>query len=393
MDRPGPLSRRELAIAVSLALLAAPLAFRGAAAGLAAYLLARRLGLGSSAAALAGVSCGGSALVLVGGGWGLGTPPGAVGVGLSLIAVALVSWWSRWSSSRARWLGVPLVVAALLLVAFQLGAPWLALAPDALGVPGRGRGYLGAGDFWARCAAWVPLPTLALALTAALSGRRPVLAAAAFVCFLLALGGWGIATLPSALLLALAAGSGLASTDRPARVAAVLTTAALLAWVARVDAELLDLQRVPGDPPDELVELTRRPRDTYTEARGVVQLAGRVHPSVLAADVRVRLEPGAVPRASQVAVVDGALRFAMDEIDVRDLTSGRRYLSIDLLNESGERLGTRDTATFVVRHPPRPAPVTWLVLLGVALAVPFRRTAWVVVALAALQVAELAWAL
>jgi len=388
-EGPGPLTRRELALAVGVALVVALFEFRTAAAGLGVYLVARQLGLGRPGAALAGVAFGGSGLVLFRPGLELGPRPGLFAVGMLLVAVALVSWWTRWSAVRLRWLGVLPVVAALLFVASLFGAPWLALAPEALGLPGLAHGYLGAGSFALRCGAFVALPAFVLALAAALSGGREGLAAAAFATFLLAVGGGGLACVPSAFLLALLAGYGLESSERPARVAALLITLGLLLWVTRVDAELLELPRVPGDPSDELVVWTVEPEGVLAGPRGL-QLAGRVHPAVGASDLRVRLEPGGIVLPTVVArSTDGALRFTVDELDARGLGNGLGHLSLDVLGSDGERLGTRDTDQFVVRHPPRPASVTWLVLLGLGCTLLPRRLSWFVVILAGVQVAAL----
>jgi hypothetical protein len=382
---------RELVLAAVVALGVALFELGPAATGLGAYLVARHLRIGSLGAALSGVSFGGSGLVLFRPALDVGPRPGVIAVGVLLIAVAFVSSWKRWPAGWARWLGVPLVAAALVFVAQQFGAPWLALAPESLGLPGVGRGYLGTGSFEDRCAAFVSVPTLAFALVAALGRGREGLAAAAFATFLLAVGGWGLAVVPSAFLLALLAGYGLEAFDRKSEVAAVLTCAVLGASVLQVDAELLDVPRPAGDPPDELVERSIEPDGTYFGMRGVLQLEGVVHPSVGASDVRVRMHPGALACATEVVAADDGLRFVMAEIDVRGLANGFRHLEIDILGADGGRLGSRNTATFLVRHPVLP-DITGLLALLVLFALPLaprgrmrRAVGGLLVALAALQ--------
>jgi hypothetical protein len=376
----------------------------------AAFLLARRLGLGRTAAGFTGLSFGGSAAVVLGAPAGRSPAPelDLVQVGLVLVVVALVLGWRR--APAPGWLGrvsIPCVAALLLAVAWAFGAPWLAVVHGAAGRPDAG-GYVGFGDHDLRVAPWVTTATLTFALASALSteGRlvgRAAIAALGLIAWLAAVGGGvpvGAASLPAALFLALLAGDGLESAPRRARAVAVLTVAGLSLWVTGADDPLLDRPTVPGDPPDELVILTTPP----ASRKGVVldlSLAGRIHADVPAADVRVfaeRERGGAFERAPAAIEVE-TTRGARGELSFRSaastqLTSDTWRWAIEVLGEDGEVIGARATRSFAVVHEPLPDPFTLLALAGLALVAAFARAgsrvqACVVVPVALLQVADL----
>ena len=300
----------------------------------------------------------------------------------------------------------------LLFVARSFGAPWLAVVPEALGSPGHPHGYHGLGSFALRTAPSVTLPTLALALAGALSASGPLagrstVAVLGWGAFLAAVAGVvpvGLAALPAALFLALLAGDGLEAAPRPARIAALLTVVPLALAVTRADVELLGEPPVPGDPTDELVLWTQPPPDSYVGLRGVLQLAGRLHPSVPASSVRATLErlgdDGTFRRSEEVDVdssrdPDGALGFRIREPDLRRVPNGIWRWSIEILGERGDVLGERTASSFAVWRTPALSPLTLLVLAGLSAALVFggagsRGSSWTLIALAALQVVDFA---
>jgi hypothetical protein len=325
----------------------------------------------------------------------------AVGVGGLLLAAALLLSWSP--------------SAALVLAPDLLGSPLhhpeVALsAANAIEASRSLEPWRGEGSYLEAACSWIAAVPLVLALAAILSPapasgalrRRGVAAWLGVIALLLAIRTPGLselhALLPlvghgaiarlavvSALLLGLLAGEALDSAPRPARFASVALIGLFAALWPRGGSDLAPRpEDAIADPPDGLVGLVEGPPPVVTS--GTLTFAGWLHRDLPDAQLSTKLarwngsewvafdhivptysSPLAEQDAAQIEEApQGARAWKAYDVDVRYLMNGTWRMSLELRNEEGGLLGSRDLAfTQVVR--PRRWPPLSLALLAASL--------------------------